>query len=53
MSDIRILHYVIKYQDANIAVIRFSKKELSGILKNSVIYTEINEGYDEFIKCFI
>ena len=52
MSDMRILHYTIKYQDSNIAVIRFSKKELSNILKNSVIYMEMGECHKYFWQCF-
>jgi len=52
MSNIRILHYAIKYQDSNIAVIKFSKKELSDILKNSVIYMEMGECPKYFWQCF-
>lgn len=52
MSCIQILHYSIKYQDANIAVIRFSKKEISNFLEKSTIYIEMNECYVNFWKCF-
>lgn len=52
MSCMQILHYSIKYQDANIVVIRFPKKEISNFLKKSVIYIEMDECYVNFWKCF-
>src|SRR3989344_1484974 len=52
MSNVRILHYTIKYQDANFVVIKFLKKELSEFLRNSLIYMEMGECYQYFWQCF-
>ena len=52
MNDIKILHYKIKYQDSNIAVITFSKKEISDLFKNFSILTEIGKDPHFFWECF-
>lgn len=52
MSDMQILHYGIKYQDANIVVIKFSKNELIDFLKNSLVWMEMGENPNYFWECF-
>lgn len=49
---IKVLHYRIKYQDSNIAIIKFSKKEISNFLKGSLIWIEIGEDPNHFWECF-
>ncbi|MBU6431409.1 MAG: hypothetical protein KGJ58_01645 [Patescibacteria group bacterium] len=52
MSDIRILHYAIKYQNANIVIIRFSKREISAFLKKSSVWIETGDDPNYFWECF-
>ena len=48
----KILHYRIKYQDSNIAIIKFDRNEISDFLKNSLIWIENGEDPDSFWECF-
>ncbi len=48
----KILHYRIKYQDSNVAIIKFSKDEISDFLKNSLIWIEEGEDVECFWECF-
>lgn len=52
MSNKKILHYRIKYQDSNVVVIKFSKDEIADFLKNSVVWIENDEDQDCFWECF-
>ena len=48
----KILHYRIKYQDSNVAIIKFDKNEISDFLKNSLIWIEDGEDIECFWECF-
>ena len=48
----KILHYRIKYQDSNIAIIKFSKDDISYFLKNSLVWIEMGEDPNYFWECF-
>ena len=48
----KLLHYRIKYQDSNVAIIKFSKDEIDYFLKNFSIWTEINKDPNYFWICF-
>ena len=48
MNNVKILHYRIKYQDSNVAVIKFSKDEITDCLKNSLVWIENDENPDCF-----
>ena len=48
----KILHYRIKYQNSNIAIIQFSKKEICYFLENSSPRAEKGESPYSFWECF-
>lgn len=52
MSNIKILHYEIKYQDSNVAIIRFPKKEISDFLKKTEVFIENCDSHNPFLECF-
>ena len=52
MNNVKILHYRIKYQDSNVAIVKFSKNEINDFLKNSLIWIECGEDPDSFWECF-
>lgn len=51
MSEMKILHYTIKYQDRNIAIVRFLRKEILDLLENSKIFIETGEDPNCFWEC--
>ena len=48
----KLLRYRIKYQDSNVAIVKFSKNEINDFLKNSLIWIECGEDPDYFWECF-
>ena len=52
MVNKKILRYRIKYQDGNIAIIRFAKDDIPHFLKNSLVCIEMGKDRSSFWECF-
>lgn len=47
----KTLHFKVKYQDGNVVIVRFEKKDIDNIMRDSVVWIETGENPNAFWEC--